>query len=194
MLPLPCQMRCTSAWCSDTFLSQTGLQCPLVKCMSCRKQSSCHNPVLWGLDMTISLQFYLLITFFQGEREKQEQIEVQKEKHRELILQLKTQLDDLETFAYQEGSYDSLPQSVVMERQRVRLTNPPAVFPSPCECLQTAGAYQSVFLTSSYNRVSGVCLYVPCLLQLFLCSKGVLFLREFLGKDYSKLSGSSATW
>lgn len=129
--------------------------------MSCRKQSSCHSPVLWGLDMTISLQFYLLITFFQGEREKQEQIEVQKEKHRELILQLKTQLDDLETFAYQEGSYDSLPQSVVMERQRVRLTNPPAVFPSPCECLQTAGAYQSVFLTSSYNRVSGVCLYVP---------------------------------
>ncbi|XP_064492559.1 RUN domain-containing protein 1 [Pseudopipra pipra] len=54
-----------------------------------------------------------------GEQEKQEQIEVQKEKHRELILQLKTQLDDLETFAYQEGSYDSLPQSVVMERQRM---------------------------------------------------------------------------
>uniref|UniRef100_A0A8C5X437 RUN domain-containing protein 1 n=1 Tax=Malurus cyaneus samueli TaxID=2593467 RepID=A0A8C5X437_9PASS len=65
------------------------------------------------------LQFYLLITFFQGGREKQEQIEVQKEKQRELILQLKTQLDDLETFAYQEGSYDSLPQSVVMERQRM---------------------------------------------------------------------------
>lgn len=49
---------------------------------------------------------------------------MQKEKQRELILQLKTQLDDLETFAYQEGSYDSLPQSVVMERQRVRLTTP----------------------------------------------------------------------
>ncbi|NXG07043.1 RUND1 protein, partial [Sakesphorus luctuosus] len=54
-----------------------------------------------------------------GEQEKQEQIEVQKEKQRELILQLKTQLDDLETFAYQEGSYDSLPQSVVMERQQM---------------------------------------------------------------------------
>ncbi|NXD25319.1 RUND1 protein, partial [Spelaeornis formosus] len=54
-----------------------------------------------------------------GKQEKQEQNEVQKEKQRELILQLKTQLDDLETFAYQEGSYDSLPQSVVMERQRV---------------------------------------------------------------------------
>uniref|UniRef100_A0A8D0FEP2 RUN domain-containing protein 1 n=1 Tax=Strix occidentalis caurina TaxID=311401 RepID=A0A8D0FEP2_STROC len=54
-----------------------------------------------------------------SEREKQEQIELQKEKQRELILQLKTQLDDLETFAYQEGSYDSLPQSVVMERQRM---------------------------------------------------------------------------
>ncbi|KFO97558.1 RUN domain-containing protein 1, partial [Calypte anna] len=55
----------------------------------------------------------------QSEQEKQEQSEVQKEKQRELILQLKTQLDDLETFAYQEGSYDSLPQSVVMERQRM---------------------------------------------------------------------------
>ncbi|XP_030321669.1 RUN domain-containing protein 1 [Calypte anna] len=54
-----------------------------------------------------------------SEQEKQEQSEVQKEKQRELILQLKTQLDDLETFAYQEGSYDSLPQSVVMERQRM---------------------------------------------------------------------------
>ncbi|OXB55277.1 hypothetical protein ASZ78_014071 [Callipepla squamata] len=54
-----------------------------------------------------------------SEQEKREQIEVQKEKQRELILQLKTQLDDLETFAYQEGSYDSLPQSVVMERQRM---------------------------------------------------------------------------
>ncbi|XP_064030174.1 RUN domain-containing protein 1 [Pogoniulus pusillus] len=53
------------------------------------------------------------------EQEKQEQSEIQKEKQRELILQLKTQLDDLETFAYQEGSYDSLPQSVVMERQRM---------------------------------------------------------------------------
>ncbi|XP_003222543.2 RUN domain-containing protein 1 [Anolis carolinensis] len=54
-----------------------------------------------------------------SELEKQEQIEAQKEKQRELILQLKAQLDDLETFAYQEGSYDALPQSVVMERQRV---------------------------------------------------------------------------
>lgn len=93
----------------------------------------------------MSLQFYLVITFFQGEREKQEQIEVQKEKQRELILQLKTQLDDLETFAYQEGSYDSLPQSVVMERQRVRLTNPTAVFPSISECV-------------TYCRHSSVCI------------------------------------
>ncbi|MBZ3877489.1 RUN domain-containing protein 1 [Sciurus carolinensis] len=55
----------------------------------------------------------------QSEREKQERLETQREKQKELILQLKTQLDDLETFAYQEGSYDSLPQSVVLERQRV---------------------------------------------------------------------------
>ncbi|XP_053116045.1 RUN domain-containing protein 1 isoform X2 [Hemicordylus capensis] len=54
-----------------------------------------------------------------SEREKQEQLEARKEKQRELILQLKAQLDDLETFAYQEGSYDALPQSMVMERQQV---------------------------------------------------------------------------
>ncbi|XP_042199301.1 RUN domain-containing protein 1 isoform X2 [Callorhinchus milii] len=54
-----------------------------------------------------------------SEREKLERLEVQRQKQRELIIQLKTQLDDLETFAYQEGSYDSLPQSIVLERQRV---------------------------------------------------------------------------
>ncbi|KAM8844814.1 RUN domain-containing protein 1 isoform 2-T2 [Spinachia spinachia] len=53
------------------------------------------------------------------EREKRERLEAQREKQKDLILQLKTQLDDLERFAYQEGSYDSLPQSVVMERQKV---------------------------------------------------------------------------
>ena len=47
------------------------------------------------------------------------QTEAQRQKQKELILQLKMQLDDLERFAYQEGSYDSLPQSVVMERQKV---------------------------------------------------------------------------
>lgn len=57
----------------------------------------------------------------QSEREKRERLEAQRKKQKELIFQLKTQLDDLERFAYQEGSYDSLPQSVVMERQRVRM-------------------------------------------------------------------------
>lgn len=54
-----------------------------------------------------------------SEREKRERLEAQRNKQKELIFQLKNQLDDLERFAYQEGSYDSLPQSVVMERQRV---------------------------------------------------------------------------
>ncbi|XP_057673931.1 RUN domain-containing protein 1 isoform X1 [Corythoichthys intestinalis] len=54
-----------------------------------------------------------------SEREKRERLEAQREKQKDLIFQLKTQLDDLEHFAYQEGSYDSLPQSVVMERQKV---------------------------------------------------------------------------
>lgn len=56
----------------------------------------------------------------QTEREKRERLEAQREKQKDLIFQLKTQLDDLEHFAYQEGSYDSLPQSIVMERQKVR--------------------------------------------------------------------------
>ncbi|CAH2301987.1 RUN domain-containing 1 [Pelobates cultripes] len=54
-----------------------------------------------------------------SEWEKRERIEAQRQKQRELIVQLKTQLNDLETFAYQEGNYDSLPQSMVLERQRV---------------------------------------------------------------------------
>lgn len=55
----------------------------------------------------------------QSAQNKRERLETQREKQKELILQLKTQLDDLETYAYREGSYDSLPQSVVLERQRV---------------------------------------------------------------------------
>lgn len=54
-----------------------------------------------------------------SEWEKRERIEAQRKKQRELIVQLKNQLDDLENFAYQEGNYDSLPQSMVMEKQRV---------------------------------------------------------------------------
>ncbi|XP_036408814.1 RUN domain-containing protein 1-like isoform X2 [Megalops cyprinoides] len=54
-----------------------------------------------------------------SEREKRDRLEAQRQKQKELIVQLKTQLDDLERFAYQEGSYDSLPQSMVMEKQRV---------------------------------------------------------------------------
>ncbi|XP_031717735.1 RUN domain-containing protein 1 isoform X1 [Anarrhichthys ocellatus] len=54
-----------------------------------------------------------------SERDKRERLEAQREKQKDLIFQLKTQLDDLERFAYQEGSYDALPQSVIMERQKV---------------------------------------------------------------------------
>lgn len=61
----------------------------------------------------------MCVVLRQTEREKRERLEAQREKQKDLIFQLKTQLDDLERFAYQEGSYDSLPQSVVMERQKV---------------------------------------------------------------------------
>ncbi|KAG7263791.1 hypothetical protein CRUP_009975 [Coryphaenoides rupestris] len=57
----------------------------------------------------------------QSERDKRERLEAQREKQKDLIVQLKTQLDDLEQFAYQEGSYDSLPQSVIIDELITKL-------------------------------------------------------------------------
>lgn len=96
----------------------------LVTCCTCRViwWVTPRQPQFWWCD----LQFPVLITppapcaSRQTEREKRERLEAQREKQKDLIFQLKTQLDDLERFAYQEGSYDSLPQSVVMERQKVQ--------------------------------------------------------------------------
>ncbi|KAI1884127.1 hypothetical protein AGOR_G00223250 [Albula goreensis] len=54
-----------------------------------------------------------------SERGKREHLEAHGLKPRKLIAQLKTQLDDLEKSAYREGSCESLPRSVVMERQKM---------------------------------------------------------------------------
>lgn len=43
---------------------------------------------------------------------------MQKQKQKELICQLKTQLEDLEKYAYETGDAD-LPQSIVLERQNL---------------------------------------------------------------------------
>ena len=48
----------------------------------------------------------------------EEKMLAQRVKQKELISQLKTQLEDLEKYAYETGEA-GLPQSVVMERQRV---------------------------------------------------------------------------
>ena len=48
----------------------------------------------------------------------EEKMLAQRAKQKELISQLKTQLEDLEKYAYETGEA-GLPQSVVMERQRV---------------------------------------------------------------------------
>lgn len=45
-------------------------------------------------------------------------IALQRRKQRELISQLKCQLEDLEKYAYETGDAD-LPQSVVLERQNI---------------------------------------------------------------------------
>nr|XP_032833713.1 RUN domain-containing protein 1 isoform X1 [Petromyzon marinus] len=54
-----------------------------------------------------------------SEREKQERLDAERQKQQELIVQLKAQLDDVERFAYQEGSSDSVPQAELMERHKV---------------------------------------------------------------------------
>jgi len=43
---------------------------------------------------------------------------MQRTKQRELISQLKSQLEDLEKYAYETGDAD-LPQSVILERQNI---------------------------------------------------------------------------
>ncbi|XP_059142170.1 RUN domain-containing protein 1-like [Physella acuta] len=56
-----------------------------------------------------------------SEREHEMKIGEQREKQRQLIQQLKSQLEDLETYAYETGDADSLPTSKVMEKQKVVL-------------------------------------------------------------------------
>ncbi|XP_005112834.1 RUN domain-containing protein 1 [Aplysia californica] len=56
-----------------------------------------------------------------SDREHESKISEQREKQRELIEQLKSQLEDLETYAYETGDADSLPTSKVMEKQKVVL-------------------------------------------------------------------------
>ncbi len=53
-----------------------------------------------------------------SEKEHESRISEQREKQMELISQLKNQLDDLEQFAYEEGSGE-LPQNKLMEKQSV---------------------------------------------------------------------------
>lgn len=45
-------------------------------------------------------------------------MEMQRNKQKELICQLKSQLEDLEKYAYETGAAD-LPQSIVLERQNL---------------------------------------------------------------------------
>lgn len=50
--------------------------------------------------------------------EVESKMALQRTKQRELINQLKSQLEDLEKYAYETGDAD-LPQSVVLERQNI---------------------------------------------------------------------------
>ncbi|KAK0049338.1 RUN domain-containing protein 1 [Biomphalaria pfeifferi] len=56
-----------------------------------------------------------------SEKEHELKISEQREKQRQLIEQLKSQLEDLETYAYETGDAESLPTSRVMEKQKVVL-------------------------------------------------------------------------
>ncbi|XP_076471656.1 RUN domain-containing protein 1-like [Babylonia areolata] len=54
-------------------------------------------------------------------KEHEKRMTVQREKQQELITQLKSQLEDLETFAYESGHAEELPTSRVLEKQKVLL-------------------------------------------------------------------------
>lgn len=56
-----------------------------------------------------------------SDKEHEEKICEQREKQLKLITQLKSQLEDLETYAYESGSAMELPTSRVMEKQKVLL-------------------------------------------------------------------------
>lgn len=56
-----------------------------------------------------------------SEREHETKLSEQREKQRELITQLKSQLEDLETYAYETGESEELPTSKQMEKQKVVL-------------------------------------------------------------------------
>lgn len=50
--------------------------------------------------------------------EVESKMTIQRNKQKELISQLKSQLEDLEKYAYETGNAD-LPQSVILERQNI---------------------------------------------------------------------------
>ncbi|XP_048779554.2 RUN domain-containing protein 1-like [Ostrea edulis] len=54
-----------------------------------------------------------------SDKEHEEKINEQREKQRELIQQLKSQLEDLENYAYETGDVEELPTNKMMEKQRV---------------------------------------------------------------------------
>ena len=58
----------------------------------------------------------MIIIWFQLEKDY-DKISEQRQKQQELIIQLKAQLEDLETYAYETGQAD-LPTGVVVEKQK----------------------------------------------------------------------------
>lgn len=60
----------------------------------------------------------LQVTDVITDAEVESKMALQRTKQRELISQLKSQLEDLEKYAYETGDAD-LPQSVILERQNI---------------------------------------------------------------------------
>ncbi|XP_062591192.1 RUN domain-containing protein 1-like [Saccostrea cucullata] len=54
-----------------------------------------------------------------SDKEHEDKINEQREKQRELIQQLKSQLEDLENYAYETGDVEELPTNKMMEKQRI---------------------------------------------------------------------------
>ncbi len=70
---------------------------------------------------------YIFIFFnFQEGDISEDYVSHQREKQKELIQQLKQQLEDLEKYAYETGEA-GLPQSVLLERQKLLIGNHPCL-------------------------------------------------------------------
>ncbi|XP_014206213.1 RUN domain-containing protein 1-like isoform X2 [Copidosoma floridanum] len=81
-----------------------------------------HGNVIFDTKSSISSPSHRRDSSGSDDRESKLKMEMQRAKQKELISQLKSQLEDLEQYAYETGDAD-LPQSIVLERQNLIISH-----------------------------------------------------------------------